>query len=205
MAEEQKHNIMTAESLKKLQERYDYLLNVKRKEIINAIEIARGFGDLSENAEYTEARNDQAKNEAEITRLKALIENAEVVDESELSTDRVSVGITVRYENTDTGAQSEYGIVGAGADEADPDEGRISSESPIGAALLGKTVGDIVDVEIPRGTLHLRIVDIHRLFVRFSHRTCAQEVSPLRRRAGGMKTDEVCPGTPSGAHFPTLI
>ena len=120
MAEEQKHNIMTAESLKKLQERYDYLLNVKRKEIINAIEIARGFGDLSENAEYTEARNDQAKNEAEITRLKALIENAEVVDESELSTDRVSVGITVRYENTDTGAQSEYGIVGAGADEADP-------------------------------------------------------------------------------------
>ena len=157
MAEEQKHNIMTAESLKKLQERYDYLLNVKRKEIINAIEIARGFGDLSENAEYTEARN-----EAEITRLKALIENAEVVDESELSTDRVSVGITVRYENTDTGAQSEYGIVGAGADEADPDEGRISSESPIGAALLGKTVGDIVDVEIPRGTLHLRIVDIHR-------------------------------------------
>ena len=132
MAEEQKHNIMTAESLKKLQERYDYLLNVKRKEIINAIEIARGFGDLSENAEYTEARNDQAKNEAEITRLKALIENAEVVDESELSTDRVSVGITVRYENTDTGAQSEYGIVGAGADEADPDEGRISSESPIG-------------------------------------------------------------------------
>ncbi len=162
MAEEQKHNIMTAESLKKLQERYDYLLNVKRKEIINAIEIARGFGDLSENAEYTEARNDQAKNEAEITRLKALIENAEVVDESELSTDRVSVGIPVRYENPDTGAQSEYGIVGAGADEADPDEGRISSESPIGAALLGKTVGDIVDVEIPRGTLHLRIVDIHR-------------------------------------------
>ncbi len=101
------------------------------KEIINAIEIARGFGDLSENAEYTEARNDQAKNEAEITRLKALIENAEVVDESELSTDRVSVGITVRYENTDTGAQSEYGIVGGrGRSRNDPDEGRISTESP---------------------------------------------------------------------------
>lgn len=90
------------------------------------------------------------------------MKNAEIVDESDLSTDRVSVGITVRYENTDTGTQSEYGIVGAGADEADPDEGRISTESPIGAALLGKTVGDIVDVEIPRGTLHLRIVDIHR-------------------------------------------
>ncbi len=161
MAEE-KHNIMTAESLRKLQERYDYLLNVKRKEIVTAIEIARGFGDLSENAEYTEARNDQAKNEAEITRLKALIESAEVVDESDLSTDRVSVGITVRYENVESGAQSEYAIVGAGADEADPDEGRISTDCPIGAALLGKTVGDIVDVETPRGLIQLRILDIHR-------------------------------------------
>ena len=145
-----------------LEQELNYLKTTRSDEVAEQIKIARGFGDLSENAEYTEARNDQAKNEAEITRLKALIENAEVVDESELSTDRVSVGITVRYENTDTGAQSEYGIVGAGADEADPDEGRISSESPIGAALLVKTVGDIVDVEIPRGTLHLRIVDIHR-------------------------------------------
>lgn len=161
MAEE-KRNVMTAESLHKLQERYDYLLNVKRKEIIAAIETARGFGDLSENAEYTEARNDQAKNEAEIARLKSLIENAEVVDESELSTDRVSVGITVRYENVNTGDQYEYAIVGAGADEADPDEGRISSECPIGAALLGKSVGAVVDVETLRGVLQLRILDIHR-------------------------------------------
>ena len=75
MAEE-KRNVMTEEGLRKLQEQYDYLINVKRKEIINAIEVARGFGDLSENAEYTEARNDQAKNEAEITRLKAIIDNA---------------------------------------------------------------------------------------------------------------------------------
>lgn len=161
MAEE-KRNVMTAESLHKLQERYDYLINVKRKEIINAIEIARGFGDLSENAEYTEARNDQARNEAEISRLKALIENAEIVDESELTTDRVSVGISVRYENIDTGDQYEYAIVGAGADEADPDKGRISSECPIGAALLGKSVGEIVEVETPRTTLQLRILDIHR-------------------------------------------
>lgn len=161
MAEE-KRNVMTAESLHKLQERYDYLINVKRKEIINAIEIARGFGDLSENAEYTEARNDQARNEAEISRLKTLIENAEIVDESELSTDRVSVGITVRYENIDTGDQCEYTIVGAGADETDPDNGRISSDCPIGAALLGKSVGEIVEVETPRLMLQLRILDIHR-------------------------------------------
>ncbi|MGN0755105.1 MAG: transcription elongation factor GreA [Aristaeellaceae bacterium] len=155
-----KRNVMTEEGLRKLQEQYDYLINVKRKEIINAIEIARGFGDLSENAEYTEARNDQAKNEAEITRLKAIIDNAVVVSESEISTDNVSVGTTVRYLNVSTGKESEYGIVGA--DEANPLEGRISSESPIGMALLGHRIGDTIEVEIPRGFLTLQILDIHR-------------------------------------------
>ena len=159
MAEE-KRNVMTEEGLRKLQEQYDYLINVKRKEIINAIEVARGFGDLSENAEYTEARNDQAKNEAEITRLKAIIDNAVVVSESEINTDNVSVGTTVKYLNVNTGKESEYGIVGA--DEADPLNGLISNESPIGMALLGHKVGDTVEVEIPKGFLTLKIVDIHR-------------------------------------------
>ncbi len=159
MADE-KRNLVTEEGLRKLQEQYDYLVNTRRKEIINAIEIARGFGDLSENAEYTEARNDQAKNEAEITRLKAIIDNAVVVSENEISTDRVSVGTTVRYENTATGAESEYAIVGA--DEANPENGSISNESPIGMALLGHRVGEVIDVEIPRGMISLRILDIHR-------------------------------------------
>ena len=159
MADE-KRNVMTEEGLRKLQEQYDYLINVKRKEIINAIEVARGFGDLSENAEYTEARNDQAKNEAEITRLKAIIDNAVVVSESEINTDNVSVGTTVKYLNVNTGKESEYGIVGA--DEANPLEGLISNESPIGMALLGHKVGDTVEVEIPKGFLTLRIIDIHR-------------------------------------------
>ena len=159
MAEE-KRNLVTEEGLRKLQEQYDYLVNVKRKEIINAIEIARGFGDLSENAEYTEARNEQAKNEAEITRLKSVIDNAVVVSESEISTDRVSVGTTVKYVNVNTGKESEYAIVGA--DEADPENGSISSESPIGMALLGHKIGETVEVEIPRGILTLTIVDIHR-------------------------------------------
>ena len=159
MAEE-KRNLVTEEGLRKLQEQYDYLVNVKRKEIINAIEIARGFGDLSENAEYTEARNEQAKNEAEITRLKSVIDNAVVVSESEISTDRVSVGTTVKYLNVNTGKESEYAIVGA--DEADPENGSISSESPIGMALLGHKIGETVEVEIPRGILTLTIVDIHR-------------------------------------------
>ena len=159
MADE-KRNVMTEEGLRKLQEQYDYLINVKRKEIINAIEVARGFGDLSENAEYTEARNDQAKNEAEITRLKSIIDNAVVVSENEISTDNVSVGTTVKYLNVNTGKEVEYGIVGA--DEADPLQGLISNESPIGMALLGHRVGDIVEVEIPKGFLTLRIIDIHR-------------------------------------------
>ncbi len=159
MAEE-KRNLVTEEGLRKLQEQYDYLVNVKRKEIINAIEIARGFGDLSENAEYTEARNEQAKNEAEITRLKSVIDNAVVVAESEISTDRVSVGTTVRYLNVTTGKETEYAIVGA--DEADPENGSISSESPIGMALLSHRVGETVEVEIPRGIITLTILDIHR-------------------------------------------
>ena len=159
MAEE-KRNLVTEEGLRKLQEQYDYLVNVKRKEIINAIEIARGFGDLSENAEYTEARNEQAKNEAEITRLKSVIDNAVVVSENEISTDRVSVGTTVRYLNVTTGKETEYAIVGA--DEADPENGSISSESPIGMAMLSHRVGETVEVEIPRGIITLTILDIHR-------------------------------------------
>lgn len=159
MADE-KRTIVTEEGLRKLQEQYDHLVNVRRKQIIEAIEIARGFGDLSENAEYTEARNEQAKNEAEITRLKSVIDNAVVVSENEISTDRVSVGTTVRYRNVTTGKETEYAIVGA--DEADPENGSISNESPIGMALLGHKVGETVEVEIPRGFITLTILDIHR-------------------------------------------
>ena len=159
MADE-KRNVMTEEGLRKLQEQYDFRANTRRKQIIEAIEIARGFGDLSENAEYTAARDEQAKNEAEITRLKAIIDNAIVVSESEISTDRVSVGTTVRYSNLSTGKESEYAIVGA--DEADPENGSISGDCPIGAALLGHKVGETVDVETPRGLFMLYILDIHR-------------------------------------------
>ena len=159
MADE-KRTIVTEEGLRKLQEQYDFRANTRRKQIIEAIEIARGFGDLSENAEYTAARDEQAKNEAEITRLKAIIDNAVVVSESEINTDNVSIGTTVKYVNVATGKESEYGIVGA--DEADPLKGLISNESPIGMALLGHKVGDTVEVEIPKGFLTLRIVDIHR-------------------------------------------
>ena len=103
---------------------------------------------------------DAGQNPYEITRLKAIIDNAVVVSENEISPDRVSVGTTVKYLNVNTGKESEYGIVGA--DEADPLKGLISNESPIGMALLGHKVGDTVEVEIPKGFLTLKIVDIHR-------------------------------------------
>ena len=103
---------------------------------------------------------DAGQNPYEITRLKAIIDNAVVVSESEINTDNVSVGTTVKYVNVATGKEAEYGIVGA--DEADPLKGLISNESPIGMALLGHKVGDTVEVEIPKGFLTLRIVDIHR-------------------------------------------
>ena len=155
-----KRTIVTEEGLRKLQEQYDYRVNTRRPQIIEAIEIARGFGDLSENAEYTAAREEQAKNEAEITRLKAIIDNAIVVSESEISTDRVSVGTTVRYMNLATAVESEYAIVGA--EEADPENGSISSECPVGMALLGKKVGETAEVETPRGLMTLQVLDIHR-------------------------------------------
>ena len=159
MADE-KRTILTEDGHRKLQEKYDYCVNTRRAQIIEAIEIARGFGDLSENAEYTAAREEQAKNEAEITRLKSILDNAIVVSDDEISTDRVSVGTTVRYTNVSTGVESEYAIVGA--EEADPENGSISGDCPIGAALLSHKVGETVDVETPRGLFTLYILDIHR-------------------------------------------
>ena len=134
MAEE-KRNVMTEEGMRKLQEQLDFLVGTRRNEIAHQIEVARGFGDLSENAEYTEAKNDQAKLEEEITRITNLIRTAVVVADSEISTDKVSVGVSVVLLDTELDEEVTYAIVGA--EEADPWENKISNESPVGAALLG--------------------------------------------------------------------
>ena len=160
MAEEQKHNIMTAESLKKLQERYDYLLNVKRKEIINAIEIARGFGDLSENSEYDEAKNEQAKLYGRIAEVENILAHAVIIDETEDSEGKISLGCTIKVEDMETGDEELYAIVGS--QEANPMECRISDDSPFGKALLGHKVGDIVDVEAPIGVLKYKILTVEK-------------------------------------------
>lgn len=159
MAEE-KRTIVTEEGMRKLQEQLDYLVGTRRNEIAHQIEVARGFGDLSENAEYDAAKGEQAKVEEEIARLTNVIRTAIVVSESDISTDKVSIGTTVKVENMATGDVVEFGIVGE--NEADPYEMKISTESPVGEGLLGATVGQTVTIEIPMGQVSYRILEIHR-------------------------------------------
>lgn len=159
MAEE-KRNIMTEEGLRKLQEQLDFLVGVRRNEVAHKIEVARGFGDLSENAEYDEAKKEQGQLEEEIARLTKVISTAVVVSESEISTDKVSVGTTVKVQDVDSGDIYEYAIVGA--EEADPYEDKISNESPVGAALMGSTVGAVLDIEVPMGMLKYKVLEIKR-------------------------------------------
>ena len=132
----------------------------EREKIKNDIAVARSFGDLSENAEYDEARNDQAKNEARIKELEELIENAVILDESSVATDVVSLGSTVKVSNLDTGIESVFSLVGS--NESNPMEGKISDQSPIGAALISKKIGDTVSIEVPNGTVRFKVLEVSR-------------------------------------------
>ncbi len=160
MAEE-KGTILTESGLKKLEEQLDYLVSVRRNEISEQIAVARGFGDLSENAEYDEAKKEQARVEAEITRIQATIRTATVVADDEITTDRVSIGTSVKVKDVETGETIEYAIVGA--NEADPFENRISNESPVGRGLLGAKKGQTIDIVIPAGTLQYKVLAIKKL------------------------------------------
>ena len=159
MADE-KRTIMTEEGLRKLQEQLDFLVGVRRNEVAHKIEVARGFGDLSENAEYDEAKKEQGQLEEEIARLTKVISTAVVVADSEISTDKVSVGTTVKVQDVDSGDVYEYAIVGA--EEADPYEDKISNESPVGAGLMGAAKGQTVEIEVPMGLLRYKVLDIKR-------------------------------------------
>ena len=159
MAENQK-TVLTEEGLKKLEAQLDYLISVRRNEVSEQIAVARGFGDLSENAEYDEAKKEQAKVEEEIVRLTNTIRTAVVVADSDISTEKVSVGTTVRVKDVDTGDEDEYAIVGA--NESDPYENKISNESPVGAGLLGAKKGQTVTIEVPAGELHYEVLEIKR-------------------------------------------
>lgn len=140
---------MSAAGLKAIQEELEYLKTVRRKELAEEIKEARSHGDLSENSEYDEAKNTQGLVENRITELEQMVKNAVVIDESELSVDSVSVGMHVKILMDGEEEAEEYDIVGR--TEADPMNGKISDESPVGHALLGKGVGDEADVLLPNG------------------------------------------------------
>lgn len=155
-----KQYLMTYEGVKKLESELELLKTVKRKEITEKIKVALGYGDLSENAEYDEAKNDQAFTEGRILQLENLLKNAVVVDESEIPSDIVSVGAKVKVKDYEFNEEVEYSIVGSA--EADPMNFKISNESPVGSALLGKKVGEIVEVIIPDGVNKFEILGISR-------------------------------------------
>ena len=152
--------IMTYEGVKKLDEELEYLKTVKRKEITEKIKVALGYGDLSENSEYDEAKNDQAFTEGRIIQLENMLKNAVVVDESEIPKDKVSVGSIVKVMDYEFDEEVEYTIVGSA--EADPMNFKISNESPVGSALLGKKVGDVVEVAVPSGVSKFEVLEIRR-------------------------------------------
>ncbi len=149
---------LTAEGLKQREEELEYLKSVKRKDIADKIKVALSFGDLSENSEYDEAKNEQAQVESRILELETMLKNVEIIDESELSTDVVKIGSTVRLLDVESNEEEEYQIVGS--TEADPLRGSISDECPVGRAVLGKHVDELVDVEAPGGILTYQILEI---------------------------------------------
>ena len=146
-----KQVILTDEGLKKLEEELESLKTVKRKEIAEKIKVALSFGDLSENSEYDEAKNEQAMVEARIAQIEAMLKNAKVIDDDDINTDVVSVGAKVKVLDLEFDEETEYQIVGS--TETDPMNNRISDESPIGKGLVGHRVGDTVEVETPGGML----------------------------------------------------
>ena len=147
---------LTQEGLDELKKELDDLINVQRPENIQAIKEARSLGDLSENAEYDAARNEQAQIEARIKQLEKMLENVSIIED--VATDKVSIGNTVSIKYVDDDEEDEYKIVGS--QEADPFESKISNESPIAQALFDHKVGDIVTVDSPNGNYEVEIIDI---------------------------------------------
>lgn len=152
---------MTAAGKQKLEEELEYLKTVKRKEVVERIKIARSFGDLSENSEYDSAKEDQAFVEGRISTIESMIRNAVIITEDEMNGDTVTLGKTITFVEIidgQDGDEEEYTIVGSA--EADPLEGRISNDSPIAKALIGRTINDVVKIQTPGGDMEVRIVKI---------------------------------------------
>ena len=144
-----KEVILTAEGYEKLKGEIDYLSNEKRREVADRIRIAREFGDIAENSEYDDAKNEQAMLEKQIADLEEKLRSATVINEKEITTEAVSVGTIVHVRDQKTDKSVKYRIVGSA--EANPAENKLSNESPVGKALIGHKRGEIVSVPVPRG------------------------------------------------------
>lgn len=151
---------LTVDGLKKLEDELDILKTVKRREIAERIKQALDFGDISENSEYDQAKNEQAQLEDRIAKLEMMLRNARLIDEDDISTDVVGIGSKVLVKDLAYEEEMEFTIVGSA--EADPYNGRISNESPVGSALLGQKSGDVIDVMVPDGIIKYQILTIAR-------------------------------------------
>lgn len=149
---------MTAAGKQKLEEELEYLITTKRKEVVERIKIARGFGDLSENSEYDAAKDEQGFVEGRISLLQTMIRNAMIIEEGTSASDIVTIGRTVTFKELPDEDEETYTIVGSA--EADPFEGRISNDSPIAKGLMGNKVGDKVKISTPGGDMDVQIVSI---------------------------------------------
>lgn len=152
----EKQTILTAEGLKKIEDKLEHLKSVRRREVAERIKQAIEFGDISENSEYEDAKNEQAFIEGEILTLEKMLRNAKLIEKNE--SDVVTIGSTVVLKDLEFGDELEYTIVGSA--EADPTEAKISNESPVGAEILGKKVGSIVEVNVPAGVLKYEVIGI---------------------------------------------
>ena len=150
--------ILTPEGYEKLKQEIETLQTDKRREVAERIRIAREFGDIAENAEYDDAKNEQAMLEHRIMQLEERLLSARVISKKEISKDVVSIGSKVRVKNMDANKTFEYHIVGSA--EANPSENKLSNESPVGKAIMGHKKGDVVEVSAPRGALKFKILEI---------------------------------------------
>lgn len=155
-----KEVVMTYAGMKTIESELEELKTVKRKDVAEKIKVARGYGDLSENSEYDEAKNEQGFVESRIAELEKMLKHARIIDEADLTTDIVSIGSHVKIKDDD-GDIDDYDITGS--TEAEPAEGKISDESPVGAALVSHKVGDTVEIILPTGAvIHYEILEISR-------------------------------------------
>lgn len=153
-----KEVILTPDGLKRLEDELETLKSVKRREVAERIKVAIGYGDISENSEYEDAKNEQAFIEGRVLTLEKMLRNARIINSDEIVTDVVSIGVTVSVEDLEYGDTMEYTIVGTA--ESDPLNNKISNESPVGKAIIGKKIGTIVDVNTPAGVIQYKILDI---------------------------------------------